>query len=132
MIGYEGSVLEGSVVPSRGRGEAHRRVIHTTVEGIMITIREYYGFLVIVDRRLIFIYGFHVVCALHFLFIQSLLSSRIMVEMSKINDSLVSECYMCMGVFHHYYHYHCYYIIFNHLVRVRGTGWNGRKSKNKL
>lgn len=23
-------------------------------------------------------------------------------------------------------------IIFNHLVRVRGTGWNGRKSKNKL
>lgn len=107
----KGVSLKVQSFPRGDGGEAHRRVIHTTVEGITMTIREYYGFLVIVDRQLIFIYGFHVFCALHCLFIQSVLSSRIMVEISRTNYSLVSECCMCMGVqgdliFHHYYHYY--------------------------
>lgn len=49
VIGYEGSVLEGGVVCARGRDGARHYVIHTTVEGNMITIIEYYSFLVIVD-----------------------------------------------------------------------------------
>lgn len=47
----KGVSLKVQSFPRRdGRGEAQRRVIHTTVEGIMITVRQlYYSFLVIVD-----------------------------------------------------------------------------------